>query len=216
MKSNILTIMNLDIEKNKAEFIHLLKSTNREGVDDMIEELCRLDFFNAPASAGHHLNVEGGLALHSLYTCKAALAIWEAMKPIEPSLENEVTRDSVIIASLLHDVCKSDIYVRTVKKRKNAIGQWEDCEGYKTSYKNFPMGHGEKSVILILCGGLELTDAEMLAIRWHMGAWGINMNSIEEVKNFDIAQKLHPLVCIIHTADNLAANILERTGEELD
>ena len=206
----------MDIKKNKEEFIELLRSTGRNGVDDTIESLDEMGFFTAPASAGHHLNTEGGLVLHSLNTCRAALAVWEGMKILEPSIAGEVERDSVIIASLLHDVCKADIYVRSVKKRKNAIGQWEDCEGYKISYKNFPMGHGEKSVILLLCSGLEMSDDEMLAIRWHMGAWGINMNSYEDQRCFDTSKKLYPLVSIIQAADNLAANIMERTGEELD
>ena len=206
----------MDINKNKEEFIELLRSTSRNGVEDVIESLEEMGFFSAPASAGHHLNIEGGLVQHSLNTCRAALAVWEGMKVLEPSIDKEVGRDSVIIASLLHDVCKSDIYVRSVKKRKNAIGQWEDCEGYKISYKNFPMGHGEKSVILLLCSGLEMSDDEMLAIRWHMGAWGINMNSYEDQRCFDTSKKMYPLVSIIQSADNLAANIMERTGEELD
>lgn len=138
------------------------------------------------------------------------------MKTLEPTLEKEVGRDSVIIASLLHDVCKTDIYVRSVKRRKNALGMWEDSEGYKVSYKNFPMGHGEKSVILLLCYGLEMTDAEMLAIRWHMGAWGVNMNSFEDERCYDTSQKLYPLVSIVQTADHLAASIMERSGEEQD
>lgn len=200
----------------KEEFLQLLRSTDRPGVEDAIEYIDQLGFFTAPASAGHHLNTEGGLVEHSVNTCKAALKVWEGMKEIEPTLEREVTRDSVIIAALLHDICKSDIYVRSVKKRKNRLGQWEDSEGYKVSYKNFPMGHGEKSVVLALCSGIELSDAEMLAIRWHMGAWGINLNSFEDVRNYDTAHKLYPLVAIIHTADTLAAAIMERTGEELD
>ena len=200
----------------KEEFLQLLRSTERPGVEDAIEYIDQLGFFTAPASAGHHLNTEGGLVEHSVNTCKAALKVWGGMKEIEPTLEREVTRDSVIIAALLHDICKSDIYVRSVKKRKNRLGQWEDSEGYKVSYKNFPMGHGEKSVVLALCSGIELSDAEMLAIRWHMGAWGINLNSFEDVRNYDTAHKLYPLVAIIHTADTLAAAIMERTGEELD
>ncbi len=200
----------------KEEFLQLLRSTERPGVEDAIEYIDQLGFFTAPASAGHHLNTEGGLVEHSVNTCKAALKVWEGIKEIEPTLEREVTRDSVIIAALLHDICKSDIYVRSVKKRKNRLGQWEDSEGYKVSYKNFPMGHGEKSVVLALCSGIELSDAEMLAIRWHMGAWGINLNSFEDVRNYDTAHKLYPLVAIIHTADTLAAAIMERTGEELD
>lgn len=172
--------MTIDIKRNKEEFITLLRSTNRDGVDFLIEDLEKMGFFEAPASAGHHLNVAGGLVEHSLNTYKAALAVWLGMKAIDTSLDSEVKEDSIILASLLHDICKSDIYVRTVKKRKNSIGVWEDCEGYKVSFKSFPMGHGEKSVVMALCSGLELTDAEMLAIRWHMGAWEVNMASYED------------------------------------
>lgn len=208
--------MSCNINENKEEFVKLLKSTGREGVDDVIEELERLGFFSAPASADHHLNVEGGLVQHSLNTCKAAFAIWEGMKALEPSLDTEVKKESIIISALLHDVCKADIYKRSVKKRKNKLGQWEDCEGYKVSYKDFPMGHGEKSLVVILLSGLELYDDEMLAIRWHMGAWGLNQNSFEDVRNYDTAQKEYPLVAIIHAADVMAANVMERTGEEMD
>ena len=202
--------------KAKEEFMELLRSTNREGVEDLLAALEDMGFFTAPASSNHHLNVEGGLVEHSLNTCKAALMVWEGMIGLEPGLVKEVERESVIIASLLHDVCKSDIYFRTIKKRKTALGIWEDSEGYKVSYKNFPMGHGEKSVILLLCNGIALTDDEVLAIRWHMGAWGINMNSYEDQRCFDASQKLYPLVTIIQTADKLAANILERDGADLD
>lgn len=208
--------MTTDIKANKEEFLELLRSTKRDGIEDVIADLESLGFFTAPASAGHHLNVEGGLVLHSLNTCKAALGVWEAMKKLEPTLETEVKRDSIIIASLLHDVCKSDIYKRTVKKRKNVLGQWEDSEGYKVSYKDFPMGHGEKSVILLLCSGLDLSDAEMLAIRWHMGAWGINMNSYEDQRCYDTARALYPLVTIVQTADGLAAAVMERTPEDIE
>ena len=205
-----------DTKTAKEEFLELLRSTGREGVEGVIEDLEEQGFFTAPASAGHHLNTEGGLVEHSLNTAKAALAVWEGMKQLDATLETEVTRDSVIIASLLHDVCKSDIYFRSIKKRKNRLGQWEDCEGYKVSYKDFPMGHGEKSVILLLCSGLDLSDEEMLAIRWHMGAWGINMNSYEDERCYDTARALYPLVSIIQTADGLAAAILERTAEDIE
>ena len=114
----------------KEEFMELLRSTEREGVEDLLVALEEMGFFTAPASSNHHLNVEGGLVVHSLNTCKAALMVWEGMIGLEPGLAKEVERESVIIASLLHDVCKSDIYFRTVKKHKTALGTWEDCEGY--------------------------------------------------------------------------------------
>lgn len=206
----------MDLEKNKEEFISLLRSTKRNGIENVISDLEELGFFEAPASAGHHLNTAGGLVLHSLNTCKAALAIWKSMQTLEPSLANEIEEDSVVLASLLHDVCKADIYKRSVKKRKTPLSNWEDCEGYKVTYKNFPMGHGEKSVILLLCSGLELSDDEMLAIRWHMGAFGINQNSYEDLRSYDAARTLYPLVSIVQSADSLAASIMERKGTDLD
>ena len=208
--------MNIDINKNKEEFVNLLKSTQRDGVDGMIEDLEKLGFFTAPASAGHHLNVAGGLTVHSLNVCKAALAVWEAMKPLEPSLNADVSRESIIIASLLHDVCKADAYIPSVRKRRTRIGTWEDCEGYKMTFKNFPLGHGEKSLAVTLLSGIELTDAAMLAIRWHMGAWGVNMSSFEDMRSYDAARALYPLVTIVQTADGLAASVMERTASQID
>ena len=64
--------MTIDKDAVKAEFIDMLRSTGREGVDYVIEEIERLGFFEAPASANHHLNVEGGLTQHSLNVAKAA------------------------------------------------------------------------------------------------------------------------------------------------
>ena len=206
----------MDTKKNQQEFEALLRSTGREGIEYVIEDLEKDGFFEAPASSGHHLNIQGGLCQHSLNVCKAGLMIWEGLKTLDPSGVNNAKRESVIIATLLHDVCKTDIYKRTVKKRKNKLGQWEDSEGYRVSYKDFPMGHGEKSVIMLLCSGLELHDDEMLAIRWHMGAWGINMNSYEDLRNYDTARQKYPLCSIIQSADSLAAAIMETTAEDLD
>lgn len=208
--------MKLDINADREEFISLLRSTGREGMDYVLEDLEKLGFFDAPASAGHHLNTAGGLVRHSLNTYHAAMGLYESMKALEPSLENEVKRESITIAALLHDVCKADIYKRTVKKRRDQLGNWVDSEGYKVSYRNFPMGHGEKSLVWLLCAGLVLEDDEMLAIRWHMGAWGLNMNSLEDTRSYDTARKLYPLVSLIHSADTLAASILERSAEEMD
>ena len=53
--------MEIDVKANKEEFIELLRSTEREGVDDVIEELEALGFFTAPASCSQHLNTEGRL-----------------------------------------------------------------------------------------------------------------------------------------------------------
>ena len=194
---------------DKEEFKELLRSTGREGVEDVIEYLETEGFFTAPASSTKHLCTEGGLVKHSLNTCKAALVIWENMAKLSPSLQQEVSRESVIIASLLHDVCKTDIYNRSVRKKK-VLGGWEDVEGYKVSYKNFPMGHGEKSVVLLLCAGLSMYDDEMLAIRWHMGGF----DETARAGGFTIshAYEQYPLAVLLHLSD-LEATYLAEQGQ---
>ena len=60
-----------------------------------------------------------------------------------------------------------------------------------------------------------LTDEEALAIRWHMGAFGLNFNSYEDERSYDSAKTLSPLVTIVQAGDNLAAGIMERTEEDI-
>ena len=97
------------MENNKEKFISYLKSTNREGVDYVIEDLEDLGFFTAPASTRFHLNEEEGLLVHSLNVCDMALQIRELILAEDDSLREKLPRESVIIAALLHDVCKADI-----------------------------------------------------------------------------------------------------------
>ena len=202
--------MKIDIKKKREECIALLRSTGREGIEDMIIDLDKMGFFTAPAAVKHHLNCDGGLAQHSLNTYKAAIGIWESMKTYCPYLAREIQQENIIIAALLHDICKCDVY----KKRRESKGRFwsfgkENLE-YCASYDEFPIGHGEKSVILALCAGLVMTDSEMVAIRWHMGLWGVNMDSNEDRQSYRAAEDKYPLVTIIQTADTLAAKIMEQ------
>lgn len=204
----------MGIKENKEEFISLLKSTGREGMDYVIEDLEKLGFFEAPASSKHHLDNEGGLTEHSLNVCKAGLMLREQVIAMKPEMKDYLPKNSVIIASLLHDVCKADIYRKAVKKRKNQYGNWEDYDGYDVDYSNFPMGHGEKSVIVLLLSGLEMTDEEMLAIRWHMTAWDLPFQSAELKNCLNTARNTCPLCSLIQSADTIAANILEWKEEK--
>lgn len=197
----------------KKEFIELLKTTNRQGIDDLVEELEDLGFFKAPASTKFHLNEDGGLVQHSLNVCKAALSMRKSMIELDDSLLEALPKDSVIIASLLHDTCKADIYKPTMKKEKNRFGMWCDVPGYDVDYSNFPLGHGEKSVIVLLRSGFKLTDDEIMAIRWHMNAWDLPFQSYDIKSNFNKAKEICPLLSLVQAADCLASNLLERKVE---
>lgn len=205
-----------EIEAYKAEFVDLLKSTGREGVDDLVAMLDegKKHFFTAPASVNHHLNSDGGLLVHSLNTCKAGLKLRDMVIAMKPELESQLNRDSVIIATLLHDICKADIYTPTIKKQRGADGIWREVDSYDIDYSNFPMGHGEKSAMLALMGGLEIYDDELLAIRWHMTAWDLPMQSFELKRCLNTARDEHLLCSLVQLADGIAANLIEGGGEE--
>ena len=206
--------MDLQIKQNRSEFVELLYSTGREGMDEVINQLEELGFFQAPASSKFHLNHEGGLLEHSLNVCKVGLMLREQMLLLKPELEESLNKESVIIASLLHDICKADIYRRCTRKRKDRLGQWIDYETYELDYSDFPLGHGEKSVIVLLRMGLDLSDDEIMAIRWHMSAWDLPFQSPDLKANFDTAKRLCPLCSLIQAADGLASNLLESKDTE--
>lgn len=193
----------------KEEFEQLLRSTHREGVENVLARIETLGFFIAPASTRFHLNHDGGLVEHSLNVCYAALDVREAMLKRYPQLAEKLPVESVIIASLLHDVCKSDIYRPTTKRQKSANGVWVDVPGYDVDYSNFPLGHGEKSVIMLLQCGLKLTNDEIMAIRWHMNAWELSLQSADAKGNYGKAKEICPLLTLISAADGLATGLVE-------
>lgn len=199
----------IDINKNKQLFQSILRSTGRNGIEQVINALEALGFFEAPASAGYHLNVPGGLVQHSLNVYTMAMAIKPQLIAIKPNLQAKLCDGSIAIAALLHDVCKAEIYKPAIKKRKSSLGFWQDYQGYDVDYSSFPMGHGEKSVIQLLRWGLDLTEDEMLAIRWHMTAWDLPFQSFEAKECLNRAKEQCPLLTLIQAGDGLSSGVIE-------
>lgn len=195
----------------KEKILELLDKTDRQGIDEVMDWLKSSGFFTAPASTNFHGNYEGGLAEHSFNVYTAAMRLRATALSLNPSLEDELPEDSVIIATLLHDVCKADVYKEVTKKRQNSFGRWEEYEGYTVDYSNFPLGHGEKSVIILLRLGLDLTDAEIAAIRWHMTAWDLPFQSREALGNLNAAKDKYPLCALVQLSDGFASSLMEDT-----
>ena len=89
----------------KEEFLSLLRSTKREGMEKLIEFIEKTDFFKAPASTKYHGNYEGGLLEHSM---KVYEILKEKVK--NSPIEINVSEESLIIIALLHDICKVNFY----------------------------------------------------------------------------------------------------------
>lgn len=200
-----------DNDKSRQRFIDILEATGRENINYVIEDLDSWGFFTAPASSQGHYAYPGGLLDHSLNVYDAAMNTREWVVRERPDLESQLPADSIAIAALLHDVCKADFYELVRKKKRNEIGTYEEVETYEIHDEHFPVGHGEKSVILLLQSGLDLSDEEIYAIRWHMGPWNL---SRDDERFYRQAGKLTPLQSLIHSADTIASAILERPGKK--
>ena len=156
----------------KAVFLKAFENIKRPGADSLLVWLLEeTDFFTAPASARFHGSRPGGLVEHSVNVYDRLMEIAEReFRGMGEDGIPPLAIEPLAIMSLLHDLCKVNVYHEEVKRRKNAeTGLWEEYVGY--SYRDdLPLGHGEKSVYLIM-RFMELNEEEALAIRWHMGAY---------------------------------------------
>ena len=175
---------------NKESIIQALSATGRQGIENVLAELENNGFYEAPGSVKYHSNYRGGLAEHSLAVYQCAMELKEK----NPNSYGSLSEDSIAITGLLHDLCKADVYFM---KADGTPGR---------SMRKFPIGHGEKSVIMLLRLGLALTEEEMLAIRWHMGKHTFQERSVDR-ENFDAALKspAKALIELIQRADGMAA-----------
>ena len=159
-----------EIDDNKDTIISLLRSTKREGMENVIEYLNNSGFFIVPSSIHRHHNWRGGLAQHCLGVCMIAL-----------ELINELQKESVIVAGLLHDICKA----RKLYYDENGVIHHRHTHIH---------GHGYRSIKILEECGLELSEEERLAIRWHMGGHHAKNDEVEEVKkarNMKLWQVIH-------------------------
>lgn len=200
-------------QKNVEIFENLLLSTKREGIEDLIASIRKTDFYTAPASTRYHSCHEGGLLEHSLnvFEClaekKNSNALWkEVLKDVDD--------ETIIISSLLHDLCKANFYGTELKNKKiyseqgskvdaNGRYDWQTVPSYTVNDK-LPLGHGEKSVMMAE-RFIKLTTEERYAIRWHMGF----TEPKENWNYFTSAVKICPLVLAIHQSDLEATYLLE-------
>ena len=174
----------------KEEFLNLLKSVNREGMDDLINFIEKSDFFKAPASTRFHGSYEGGLLEHSM-------KVYEILKHkvANAVIDIDIPEESLILIALLHDICKVNFYKTDYRNAKNERGEWEKVP-YYTVDDTIPYGHGEKSVMMIT-EYIKLTVEEKYAIRWHMGF----TEPKEVYTTLGQAYKKYPIALLMHEAD---------------
>lgn len=199
-------------QTNIERFESLLRSTERAGIDNLMEFIRKSDFYTAPASTRYHSCHEGGLLEHTLNVYDRLVSkfndeLWKE--------KVDVGSDSLIIAALLHDLCKSYFYGTELKNKKvysdngtksdsNGRFDWVTVPSYTVDDK-IPYGHGEKSVMMIE-EYIKLKPMERYAIRWHMGF----SEPKENWNTLGTAMRKYPLILALHMADLESTYLLEK------
>ncbi|MBQ3589597.1 MAG: hydrolase [Clostridia bacterium] len=196
----------------RERFIEIFKSkVKREGADKLLDFICSpsSDFFTAPASARYHSAYEGGLCEHSLnvYDCLVAYLDRDVART---KYKLNYTDETIAIVSLLHDLCKMNVYKPGFRNVKNDQGVWEKVPTFEFDDK-LPYGHGEKSVYMIT-PFMKLTREEAFAIRYHMGFSGAS--SQQEINNVSKAYEMFPLAFALSTADMEATYYIEKENNK--
>ena len=167
-----------DVVENPNKFLEFLTLTDNKNSKG---------FFWAPASTKYHGNYLGGLYDHSR-------AVFLRLKKLTEDNRLAWGRpQSPFIIGMFHDLCKYDQY--------NAIGEEDGKVLYEYNTNTLIQGHGAKSIIL-LSQFINLTEEEMLCIRYHMGAY-----EKEEWSQYDMAIRKFPNVLWTHHADMLASKV---------
>lgn len=173
--------------------------------DEFMNYLINDGFFDAPASTKYHGAYEGGLYDHSaaVYKQLRDLTVKNNLKWKRP--------ESPFIIGMFHDLCKYDQYLKVFDETRDietrdinetaitikSTGGFHYMHNRNTTLT----GHGSKSVML-LSQFINLTEEELLCIRYHMGAY-----EKDEWAEFDMAIRKYPNVLWTHQADQLASKI---------
>ncbi len=195
---------------NREKFLDIYtRYITREGADDLLAYLtgANSDFFTAPASTRYHSAYEGGLLDHSVnvYEC---LKDYLARNKVRDEFGLAYTDESIAIVSLLHDLCKVNVYKVSTRNVKDPVtGQWRPQPYYEFDDK-LPYGHGEKSVYVI-SGFMKLSREEAFAIRYHMG-----FSNEDDARNVGAAFEMFPLALALSIADTEATYFIEAKREK--
>ena len=176
----------------QEEIIKLLLSTDRFGIEKLAKHMERMGFFQAPCSTSNHLNIPGGLAIHSMN-------VYNIMCQLNKSMKVDIDEESIIICALLHDLGKmgdhgKQNYVENILKS----GERSESKPYITNPNFLYIPHEVRSVV-IAQRYIILTEEEEHAIYYHNGKYTHTGYDLKET----------PLQMLLHFADLWASRFEE-------
>lgn len=162
------------------------KSFDRPGAYALMNYMDQNGFFTSPASSKYHLNMPGGLLIHSRNVTIQFLNFVNSSRV-------KIPETSIYICGILHDICKMDLYIKT-------------DDGYVFNKEHSKRKHGSYSVELIQ-KFMTLTSIEEIIIKYHMGYYGTNefsWNGDYSIKDLCQVNGDHNVTKLFHWADDFA------------
>lgn len=207
------------IQKNKEEFISLIKSINREfDKEKLINWLeNKSDFFTAPASTKYHGSYEGGLCEHSLNVYYALRNLNCIYMPKLTATSEEVEQgihkykydeDTLKIVGLLHDISKANYYEKYFRNVKDNNGNWTQVEEYRVKEDRFIYGSDEQTADFMVSTFIPLTKDEHIAILHKTGGRAFDSTQTSIPTIFENCE----LAVLLNCADLLSCYILEKSN----
>ena len=167
-----------------------LKCAFGDHYEIMVRRLEEVGYWEQPASKGHHLAVDGGLAMHSANVTGLLARLSKEWNVLWSR------KESPFLVGMLHDLVKCLCYVR------GADGRIE----YRQPV--YP-GHGACSVAVAMQLGIDLRPDEIAAITYHMGPWGVGKEYTQA--EFDAGLRDYGAQIIaVHSVDWYASNVEEK------
>lgn len=187
-------------KKMQEGFLKLAEKTGFVVDDSFMNWLVNMGFFIKPASISFHGQQSGDLFRHSF-------AVADVLIDMTEKFDVEWERpQSPFIVGMFHDVCKMDDYMDENASDIVMMGTGSPVSKNPKWVKNpekLLKGHGDKSVMM-LSQWINLTEEEMLCIRYHMGAY-----QTDEWKEWDRAIRKYETVLWTHTADMYASKVMD-------
>jgi len=155
-------------------------------------------WLTSPASTRYHLNVEGGLLLHSLGVAETALRLRNLLAP-------DLSEESVVITALFHDVGKVGHSRKPYYLPNEDL--WEARNRgrlYRVNPEILAMNSAVRGLCLV-CRYITLTEEEAQAIAAHDGLYPVHGG----VTNLEYHQGECRLLMLLQFADKWTAAVEE-------
>jgi 23S rRNA maturation-related 3'-5' exoribonuclease YhaM len=176
-------------------FINLLHTCEIKGMNELIEHLKNNQFFVSPASTKYHGSFKGGLLEHSVNVYRKFYEECILLNLLDTKIELR----SIIISSLLHDLCKINMY------------KLNNFKKYVYNITHF--GSHSSLSLNIIKKYIKLLPIEETLIMYHMGYYGTKEFNLEKgeytLKELSEVQK-DPLVKLFHWSDDYCTQFLEK------